>query len=185
MSAHGDVQERCDVFARKILAACRRRGLYIACAESLTAGLLSDAFVRIPQASDVFLGSSVTYNNEAKASILGVDSSVLDAHGAVYPLVAEQMAKGAVGLYTYPSVRGKVLGLSTTGVAGPGPSDGHPAGLVYVGIAVPNVVCGKNASQSDYDSESYELHIQGSREMIRRTTVLQVLIRVSQILDLE
>ena len=72
-----DVQRYCDEQARHILAHCDVRGLKIACAESLTAGLLADSFVRIPGASSVFLGSAVTYDIHAKAMVLGVDAELL------------------------------------------------------------------------------------------------------------
>nr|WP_317643707.1 nicotinamide-nucleotide amidohydrolase family protein [Bombiscardovia apis] len=168
------------------LAACRRHGLFLAASESLTGGLLADAFVRIPGASDVFLGSAVTYDIAAKASVLGVDQQLLDAHGAVHPQVAEQMALGASKLYTQQGHEGAVLGLSTTGVAGPGPDNGQPAGLVYVGMAVPaRLVRSPQAGTlaGDYCLCSVQLQLQGSREAVRRSTVLQLLRRVFQLLN--
>lgn len=183
MKVTDDIQERCDELARMILAACKRRGLYLACAESLTAGLLSDAFVRIPGASEVFLGSAVTYDSAAKSSVLGVEKSVIDAHGVVYPVVAEQMALGATSLYAQPSTAGKIVGLATTGVAGPGPDHGHPAGLVYIGLAVPQYVSTGKESAVGYSTYSYQLHLQGTREAVRRSTVLQLLRRLFQFVN--
>ena len=94
----------CDDLAKRIEDACRIRGLFICSAESLTGGLLADAFVRIPGASDVFLGSAVTYAIAAKAHILGVDSALLEREGAVHPDVAKQMAVGAVAVRS-PRIR--------------------------------------------------------------------------------
>ena len=66
-----ELQAYCDDQAAAILEWCRERDVKIACAESLTGGLLADAFVRIPGASQVLLGSAVTYDIHAKASVLG------------------------------------------------------------------------------------------------------------------
>ena len=73
---------QCDGLAARVLEYCKRHGVKIAAAESLTGGLLADAFVRIPGASEVFLGSAVTYDIRAKAKILGVDASLLAREGA-------------------------------------------------------------------------------------------------------
>lgn len=128
-----------DAAAESILDACRSAGVLLAVSESLTGGLVSDAFVRIPGASDVFLGSAVTYDVAAKASVLGVDEGLLSSEGAVRPSVARQMAMGAALLFGCPHQGTPVIGLSTTGVAGPGPDGrGNPQGLVYAGVFLPD-----------------------------------------------
>ena len=86
------MRELCDSLAAGILKICEANNTKIACAESLTGGLLADAFVRIPGASNVLLGSAVTYDINAKASILHVDKALLDREGAVHPEVVRQMA---------------------------------------------------------------------------------------------
>ena len=113
----GEIRRRCDALAQAVLGWCGSRGMRIAAAESLTGGLLADAFVRIPGASRVFLGSAVTYDIAAKASVLGVDADLLRREGAVHPDVARQMALGTARLYDQPAYGGRVIGLSTTGVA--------------------------------------------------------------------
>lgn len=133
----GVMEDRCDEAAAVILKRCRAARVWIAAAESLTGGLLADAFVRIPGASTVFLGSAVTYDIAAKASILRVNEALLRREGAVHPMVAAQMASSTARLYDQAAYRHRVIGLSTTGVAGPGPDGDKPAGLVYVGISVP------------------------------------------------
>ncbi|NMN00383.1 damage-inducible protein CinA [Bifidobacterium sp. DSM 109958] len=167
-----DAQTRRDELAATILDMCGRRGVYVAAAESLTGGLLADAFVRIPGASRVFLGSAVTYDIAAKAAVLGVDAGLLAAGGAVQAPVAAQMAAGTARLYGVPGKAGRVIGLSTTGVAGPGPDGDKPAGLVYVGIALPGA--------SGPETSTYELHLGGSREDVRLGTVLHVLRHLSE-----
>ncbi|KAB5607729.1 CinA family protein [Bifidobacterium jacchi] len=169
------LEDRCDRLAACILARLERRGIRLAAAESLTGGLLADAFVRIPGASKVFLGSAVTYDIAAKASILGVDRGLLDTEGAVHPLVAGQMADGAARLYHQPRYDA-VIGLSTTGVAGPGPDGDKPAGLVYVGFHLPGPL---NADGRER-TQTRELRLRGSRERIRRQVVERVLMTLCE-----
>lgn len=174
-----EIQSRCDTLASRILEGSKVRGFKIAAAESLTGGLLADAFVRIPGASDVFLGSAVTYDIRAKASVLGVDAGLLDREGAVHPEVARQMAFRTSQLYRQPQYGDKVLGLSTTGVAGPGPDGDKPAGLVYIGISVPATsVCDARRTTAA------RLRLSGSREEVRRLSVLNVLQFVTQLTTL-
>lgn len=164
-------QSQCDELAAAVLAYCQERGVMIAASESLTGGLLADAFVRVPGASKVFLGSAVTYDIRAKASILGVDADLLRSQGAVHPEVARQMAYGAARLYAQSEYGDRVLGLSTTGVAGPGPDGSKPAGLVYVGFSIPAGF----GERSSRETVACELRLQGTREEVRRGAVRAVL----------
>lgn len=105
------------------------RGTTLACAESLTAGLLADAFVQVPGSSAVFRGGIVAYATDLKASLLGVDVDLLVRNGPVDPEVARQMARGA-------AIRMQAdLGIATTGVAGPEPQGNINVGTVYVAVA--------------------------------------------------
>ncbi|PWG64792.1 CinA family protein [Bifidobacterium callitrichidarum] len=178
------MRESCDALAAAILKTCEAHGAKIACAESLTGGLLADAFVRIPGASNVLLGSAVTYDIKAKASILGVDRGLLAREGAVHPEVARQMAVTTARLYDQPEYAGNVIGLSTTGVAGPGPDGDKPAGLVYIGLYLPATLVsgasddddeGGSSNDSNGSVRAFELHLTGSREEVRLATVLNVL----------
>lgn len=164
-------QSQCDGLAAAVLRYCETNHFKIAAAESLTGGLLADAFVRIPGASKVFLGSAVTYDIHAKAKILGVDAGLLDKEGAVHPEVARQMADGTALLYQQDEDGDCVVGLSTTGVAGPGPDGDKPAGLVYVGCSLP---CGFGCVRSRR-TIAYELRLQGNRETVRRGVVQCIL----------
>ena len=165
-----------DGLAVQVLEYCKRHGVKIAASESLTGGLLADAFVRIPGASEVFLGSAVTYDIRAKAKILGVDASLLAREGAVHPEVARQMAAATARLYDQPEYGGRVIGLSTTGVAGPGPDGDKPAGLVYIGCSLPAVLTGGERTES-----AVELHLHGDRGQVREQTVWHVLNSVRQL----
>jgi nicotinamide-nucleotide amidase len=121
--------------ASDVLAALRRRGATLAVAESLTGGLLTDAFVRVPGASAVLLGGLVAYATPLKATLLGVDRDLLRAEGAVHPEVARQMADGVRRALAVDG-RPADAGVATTGVAGPDPQDGIAPGTVFVGVAV-------------------------------------------------
>ena len=157
-------QSQCDELAAAVLRYCEANHFKIAAAESLTGGLLADAFVRIPGASKVFLGSAVTYDIRAKAKILGVNADLLAREGAVHPEVARQMAVGTAQLYRQTEDGDCVIGLATTGVAG-------PAGLVYIGCSLP---CGFNGIRAR-QTAAYELRLKGDREAVRHETVQCIL----------
>lgn len=112
--------------ATELLAALRERHLMIAVAESLTGGLVTSALVDVPGASLVLRGGVVAYATDLKGTLLDVDRDLLAARGAVDPDVAAAMARGVAQLL------GADMGIATTGVAGPGSQDGHPAGTVHV-----------------------------------------------------
>jgi nicotinamide-nucleotide amidase len=115
--------------AGRLIQAAVAHGVTVATAESLTGGSVSAALVSVPGASNAFRGGVVSYSTDLKGDWLGVPRALLEARGAVDPDVARAMAAG---------VRRRAsadVGLATTGVAGPGPTDGHPAGTVHVAVA--------------------------------------------------
>lgn len=114
--------------AGQVVAALRTTGSTLACAESLTGGLVCASLVEVPGASDVLLGGVVAYSSSVKASVLGVPDGVLAEHGTVHRATAEHMACGVARLL------GSTHAVATTGVAGPGPSEGHPEGTVFVAV---------------------------------------------------
>jgi nicotinamide-nucleotide amidase len=116
--------------AEEVLAAARAHALKIATAESCTGGLVTGALTAIAGSSDVVERGFVTYSNEAKAEMLGVDPRLIAAHGAVSPETAEAMAKGALAHARVD------LAVAVTGIAGPGGGSAQkPVGLVYFGTA--------------------------------------------------
>lgn len=112
--------------ADRVLALLHCQRTSIAVAESLTGGLLGAQIVAIPGASAVFRGGVLAYASAAKTSVLGVDPDRLDRYGPVDPTVAVMMADGVRSLFDTD------LALATTGVAGPGGADGHPAGTAFL-----------------------------------------------------
>ncbi|HEX5858172.1 MAG TPA: nicotinamide-nucleotide amidohydrolase family protein [Microbacterium sp.] len=143
--------------ARRLLGALGARGWSIGVAESLTGGLVVEALVAVPGASAVVHGGIVAYATPVKASLLGVDAALLDAHGAVHPEVARQMADGARRALAVGG-READVGLSTTGIAGPDSPDGQPVGTVFIGVATP------------HGTAVTALHLHGTRDSIRSET---------------
>ncbi len=112
----------------------RERGLTLAFAESITGGMLGEMITRVPGSSEYFLGSIVSYSNEAKRDLLGVEEQILAMEGAVSANAAVAMARGARDAF------GADLALSITGIAGPGGgTEEKPVGTVYFGLAAEGV----------------------------------------------
>lgn len=124
------IDEELREAARRVLNACRARGLKLAVAESCTGGLVAAALTEIPGSSDVLDRGFVTYSNAAKQAMLGVPASVLETRGAVSKETAEAMAAGAL------QRSGADLSAAVTGVAGPGGGTAQkPIGLVHFAAA--------------------------------------------------
>ena len=115
--------------ATTLLAEAKARGLMLATAESCTGGMVSAAITDIAGSSAIFDRGFVTYTNEAKTEMLGVQQTTLAAFGAVSEQVAAEMAQGALA-----HSRADVA-VSITGIAGPGGSEHKPEGRVCFGIA--------------------------------------------------
>lgn len=126
------------------------RGWTLACAESVTGGLIAARITEVPGASASFRGAVVSYASESKSAVLGVDPSILDEHGVVSGPVARAMAAGV------RKAMGADVGVATTGVAGPTPLDGKPVGTVVLAVSGP---------LGDADRE---VHLPGDRTTIRR-----------------
>lgn len=136
-----------------VVAALVATGRTVAVAESLTGGLVVAELVSVPGASAVVRGGVVAYATELKHELLGVDASLLAERGAVDGEVVRQMA---IGVRTR---LGADLGVATTGVAGPDPQDGHPPGVVWIGVADADGV------------RARRLELAGDRDRIRRASV--------------
>jgi nicotinamide-nucleotide amidase len=143
--------------ASEAIGALREAGATVATAESLTGGLVCATLVSVAGASDVVLGGIVAYAPAAKTGLLGVDATLIASRGTVDTEVAVQLAIGACERF------GATYGLSTTGVAGPDPSEGKPVGTVHIAVAGPGGV------------SATELRLDGDRDTIRTRTVDAVL----------
>lgn len=109
----------------------KRRGAFVATAESLTGGRLATRFTDSPGASTYFLGGVVTYATDLKISLLEVPEAVVERHGVVSAECAQEMATRVRKLTQ------ATYGLATTGVAGPEEQEGQPVGTVFVAVAGP------------------------------------------------
>ena len=141
-----------DTMESVVLELCRRRGLTLAVAESLTGGLVSGRLTAVPGASDVFLGGVVSYSGDVKRALLGV------ADG---PVVSERAAREMA--HGVRSLMGADVAVSLTGVAGPAEQEGRPVGTVFVGLVGPG-----------FDRVD-EFRLPGQREQIRQFAVITAL----------
>ncbi len=124
------MSEELASLAEKVLETARGLGLMIATAESCTGGLAAAALTSVAGSSDVFDRGFVTYSNEAKAEMLGVDPALIAGHGAVSREVSIAMAACALR-----QSRAQ-LSVSITGIAGPGGGSAEkPVGLVHLAAA--------------------------------------------------
>jgi nicotinamide-nucleotide amidase len=132
------------------------QGHRLGLAESCSAGLLAARITNLPGASAYFAGGVVSYSNEAKASLLGVDPGLIESKGAVSPKVAEAMALGALERFEAD------VAVSVTGIAGPdGGSEEKPVGYVCF-----------NARLADGTAIAREPVIPGGRADIRERSAL-------------
>jgi nicotinamide-nucleotide amidase len=109
------------------------RSLTVATAESLTGGLLGALITAVPGASATFRGGLIVYATDLKASLAHVDPALLAAGGPVQRAVAVQLADGVRAACS------AMLGVGLTGVAGPDPVDGRPAGTWFVAVTGPKL----------------------------------------------
>ena len=134
------------------------RGLSLSVAESLTGGLLADAFVSVPGASRVFAGGAVCYQTPTKSAVLGVNPHTISQNTVVSAEVAAEMAAGCAKTFS------TACAISTTGVAGPkGENDPAPVGTVFVGMYYLG------------NSKTVKLQLEGNREEIRKSAVEQAM----------
>lgn len=136
-----------------VLRLLRVRRMRVSVAESCTGGLLAELITGVPGSSGEFLGGIVTYTNTMKNQLLGIPMEQLEgagAPGAVSESTAALMARRIA------ETTGSDWGVSITGVAGPGASEGKPVGLVHIGVA-----------RKGGEADVYTLNTGGSRDMIR------------------
>ncbi len=137
----------------------------MAAAESCTGGLISAACTDLAGSSNWFERGFVTYSNEAKTELLGVDAALMARHGAVSEEVARAMAQGAL---THAHAQ---VAVAVTGVAGPsGGSAAKPVGTVWFGWATPAGVVSERCC------------FPGDRAAVRAATVRHALQRLIALL---
>lgn len=154
------------MLAEEIGRLFRAKKKTLAVAESCTGGKVGDMLTEVPGSSDYFLGGVISYSNDAKANILGVERETLKTKGAVSEEVALQMASGA------RRVLGADIGVGITGVAGPGGGTAaKPVGLVYIAVSSGGAsVCRRNL-------------FKGSRSSIKKQSAERALTMLKGLLD--
>jgi nicotinamide-nucleotide amidase len=139
-------------------------GFKLVTAESCTGGLIAAACTAVAGSSDWFERGLVTYSNEAKIELLGVNPTLITRQGAVSSEVAAAMAEGAL------QRSHAQLAVAVTGIAGPGgATPGKPVGTVWLAIA-----------HSNHATHTELLPLHGDRSTIREHTVLHALQRLVQ-----
>jgi nicotinamide-nucleotide amidase len=148
-----------------LLDRLRERGLTIACAESLTGGLLLAVLTAVPGASTVVRGGLVVYATDTKTALAGVPAELLAEHGPVHPDVAVELASGVARRCRAG------CGVGLTGVAGPDPQHGVSPGTVHIGLYTRAAasVC--------------TLHAAGDRHAVRLAAVRGALNALDKLID--
>ena len=152
----------CALLAEALL----KKGFKLVTAESCTGGMIAAACTDLAGSSAWFERGFVTYSNDAKTELLGVEERVLRRAGAVCGPVAQAMAEGALA-----HSRAQVA-VAVTGVAGPtGGSPAKPVGTVWFGFALPGQVV------------TEKCHFEGDRAAVRQATVRHALNRLLALLN--
>ena len=157
-----DDEDLAEVVVHKL----QHRGLTLSSAESATGGLFAASITDVAGASQIFARGYVTYDEEAKISILGVDPSTINQYTVVSSEVAKEMAHGAM------IQAGSDIAISVTGFAGPTADDGRLPGTAFIGYAYDDVV------------GSVEINtMRSDRKWNRNFFKLRMLKKVNEILD--
>lgn len=161
---HDGLPAEADRLAAEVVRRAVAAGTGLATAESLTAGTVCAALGGVPGVSAVLRGAVVAYSRAAKQQLLGVGADVLEQHGAVSEPVARQMVAGALAALDAD------LAVATTGVAGPGPAQGVPAGMVWLAV-----------QRGDEPATTRLVHLAGDRRAVRAASTT---IALGMLLDL-
>jgi len=158
MEIDSRIRERAEAVSRALLAANRR----VAVVESCTGGWVAEALTSIAGSSVWFDCALVTYSNSSKNELAGVPLSLIESVGAVSEEVALAMAEGI------RKTSGADVGLSVTGVAGPGSSENKPAGTVFIAISDKNKSYSEFFHFYDNRTRNKERSAQAALDLLRR-----------------
>lgn len=160
----GQIAAHNEELARDIVERASVLGVTVSTAESLTAGMIASTIADIPGASAVLRGGAVTYCDEVKHRVLGVEQETLDRYTAVSYQTAREMAAASLELYQSD------LSVSATGYAGPGGgTEDDPAGTFYIGWAY------RSGDGGMPVVDSIRCHYEGDRSCIRAHAVAEAL----------
>ena len=166
MQRLGDVIYGVDVdcIEESVIKLLREKGMTFSAAESCTGGEIAKRFTDMPGASAFFKGGVVTYTNEAKAKLLGIDPALIEEKGAVSYEVAKAMAENVRTLL------GTDIGVGVTGLAGPDGDGVHEVGTVFVSLAVEGETFVKELHMGAMRTRSFIRRMAGNHiyDMMRR-----------------
>ena len=166
MQRLGDVVYGVDVecIEESVIKLLREKNMTFSAAESCTGGELAKRFTDMPGASAFFKGGVVTYTNEAKAKLLGIDPALIEEKGAVSYEVAKAMAENVRALL------GTDIGVGVTGLAGPDGDGVHEVGTVFVSLAVEGETFVKELHMGTMCTRSFIRRMAGNHiyDMMRR-----------------
>ena len=166
MQRLGDVVYGVDVecIEESVIKLLREKGMTFSAAESCTGGDVARRFTDMPGASAFFKGGVVTYTNEAKAKLLGIDPALIEEKGAVSHEVAKAMAENVRALL------GTDIGVGVTGLAGPDGDGVHEVGTVFVSLAVEGETFVKELHMGAMRTRSFIRRMAGNHiyDMMRR-----------------
>ena len=166
MQRLGDVVYGVDVecIEESVIKLLREKNMTFSAAESCTGGELAKRFTDMPGASAFFKGGVVTYTNEAKAKMLGIDPALIEEKGAVSYEVAKAMAENVRALL------GTDIGVGVTGLAGPDGDGVHEVGTVFVSLAVEGETFVKELHMGAMRTRSFIRRMAGNHiyDMMRR-----------------
>ena len=147
-----------------VIGLLREKQMRFSAAESCTGGDIAGRFTEIPGASEFFLGGVVTYTNEAKAKLLGIDPALIGEKGAVSYEVAKEMAERVRTLL------GSDIGVGVTGLAGPDGDGVHEVGTVFVSLATAEQTWVKELHMGTFRTRSFIRRMAGNHvyDMMRR-----------------
>ncbi len=153
-----------ECIEESVIALLREKGLSFAAAESCTGGYVAKRFTDLPGASAFFKGGVVTYTNEAKAGLLGIDPALIEEKGAVSREVALEMAERVRALL------GADMALGVTGLAGPEGDGVNQVGTVFVSLATTERCYVRALSLGAFRTRSYIRRMAGNHafDMMRR-----------------
>lgn len=166
MQRLGDLVYGVDVecIEESVIKLLREKNMTFSAAESCTGGELAKRFTDMPGASAFFKGGVVTYTNEAKAKLLGIDPALIEEKGAVSYEVAKAMAENVRALL------GTDIGVGVTGLAGPDGDGVHEVGTVFVSLAVEGETFVKELHMGAMRTRSFIRRMAGNHiyDMMRR-----------------
>ena len=151
-----------------LVQALTAKGATLSTAESCTGGLIAKLITDVPGSSAAFVGGVVSYTNEIKMALLGVDPAIIEEHTEVSLPCAMAMAEGA------RQRLGSDFSLSTTGFAGPGGgTESDPVGTVYIGVSTPRGTFG----------ERFSAPVGANREQVRTSAAIRAMHLVLEQMD--